>query len=142
VKSTDEKNSVSQGGSKMKVCFAVREDNGVESTVYNHFGSAPAFIVVDTDGGAVTTVNNHDQHHVHGACNPIKAVGGLAPDVVVVGGIGAGAIQKLNAEGVKVYRSSAETVAQNLTLFKEGKLSELTIHHACGGHAQGGGCSH
>jgi predicted Fe-Mo cluster-binding NifX family protein len=127
----------------MKVCFAVQEDKGVESLVYGHFGSAPAFIVVDTETDKAVTVNNRDLNHVHGACNPIQAVGGLKPDVVVVGGIGAGAITRLNAEGVKVYRSMAETVKDNLGLLKENKLPELSIQHACGGHTQGqGGCGH
>jgi predicted Fe-Mo cluster-binding NifX family protein len=126
----------------MKVCFAVERDEGINSAVYGHFGSAPAFIMVDTDGDQVSTVNNQDQNHVHGACNPIKAVGGLAPDAVVVGGIGAGAIQGLNAKGVKVYRAGAETVKQNLSLLKEGKLPELTIQHACAGHSHGESCGH
>ena len=74
----------------MKVCFAVQKDDGVESVVYGHFGSAPAFIVVDTEAAdAAVTVNNRDLNHVHGACNPIQAIGGLKPDAVVVGGIGA-----------------------------------------------------
>jgi predicted Fe-Mo cluster-binding NifX family protein len=127
----------------MKVCFAVQKDDGVESVVYDHFGSAPAFIVVDTAIDKAVTVNNRDLNHVHGACNPIQAIGGLNVDAVVVGGIGAGAITRLNAEGVKVYRSSAETVKQNLDLLKENKLSELSVQHACGGHTQGqGGCAH
>jgi predicted Fe-Mo cluster-binding NifX family protein len=128
----------------MKVCFAVQKDDGVESVVYGHFGSAPAFIVVDTEAAdAAVTVNNRDLNHVHGACNPIQAIGGLKPDAVVVGGIGAGAINRLNAEGVKVYRSAAETVKQNLALLKESKLSELSVRNACAGHTQGqGGCAH
>lgn len=128
----------------MKVCFAVQKDAGVESVVYDHFGSAPAFIVVDTEAAdAAVTVNNRDLNHVHGACNPIQAIGGLKPDAVVVGGIGAGAINRLNAEGVKVYRSAAETVKQNLVLLKESKLSKLSVRNACGGHTQGqGGCAH
>ena len=128
----------------MKVCFAVQKDDGVESVVYGHFGSAPAFIVVDTEAAdAAVTVNNRDLNHVHGACNPIQAIGGLKPDAVVVGGIGAGAINRLNAEGVKVYRAAAETVKQNLALLKESKLSELSVQHACAGHTQGqGGCAH
>ncbi len=127
----------------MKVCFAVEKDNGVDSLVYGHFGSAPAFIVVDTDGDKAVTVNNRDLNHVHGACNPIQAIGGLKPDAVVVGGIGAGAINRLNAEGVKVYRAAAETVQQNLDLLKENNLPELSLQHACGGHTQGqGGCAH
>ena len=49
----------------MKVGFAVQGNDGVESRVYDHFGSAPAFIIVDTDGKDVLTVNNQDLHHVH-----------------------------------------------------------------------------
>lgn len=60
----------------MKVCFPVQKDEGVESQVYNHFGSAPAFIVVDTEGKGVQRVDNRDLHHAHGACNPIMALDG------------------------------------------------------------------
>ena len=42
----------------MKVGFAVQGNEGVESKVYDHFGSAPAFIIVDTEGKDVLTVNN------------------------------------------------------------------------------------
>ncbi len=127
----------------MKVCFAVQKDDGLESVVYGHFGSAPAFIVIDTDVDAVTAVNNRDLNHVHGACNPIQAIGGLRPEAVIVGGIGAGAINRLNAEGVKVYRAMAGTVKQNLDLFRESKLPEVSLQHACGGHGHGqGGCAH
>ena len=34
----------------MKVVFTVQSIEGIESKVYDHFGSAPAFIIVDTDG--------------------------------------------------------------------------------------------
>ena len=124
----------------MKVCFAVQKDEGLNSAVYNHFGSAPAFIVVDTELQTAASISNRDMDHVHGACNPIMAIGGQDVDAVVVGGIGAGAIMKLNAEGIKVYRSIEETVQDNLTLLKENKLPELTVQHACGGHQ--GGCGH
>ena len=127
----------------MKVCFAVKIDDGVDSVVYGHFGSAPAFIMVDTDTDKTETVTNRDLNHVHGACNPIQAIGGRSVDAVVVGGIGAGAINRLNAEGIKVYRAAAATVKQNLDLLKESKLPELSVQHACAGHQHGqGGCGH
>jgi predicted Fe-Mo cluster-binding NifX family protein len=126
----------------MKVCFAVESDKGIESTVYGHFGSAPAFVTIDTDEGKAVIVTNRDRDHVHGACNPIMAIGGQAVDAVVVGGIGAGAITRLNAEGIKVYRAMTGTVKGNLDLFKEGNLPELSTQHACGGHSEGGGCAH
>ena len=40
----------------MKVCFPVQKDEGVESQVYNHFGSAPVFIVVETEAKDVQHV--------------------------------------------------------------------------------------
>ena len=60
----------------MKVCFPVHKDEGVNSTVYDHFGSAPEFIIVNTDLQSVITVDNNDLDHDHGACNPVMAVGG------------------------------------------------------------------
>ena len=125
----------------MKVCFAVEKDQGIDSAVYNHFGSAPAFVVVDTELKQAVMVNNGDAHHEHGACNPVMAIGGQNVDAVVVGGIGAGAISGLNAAGIKVYGSVKETVKDNLELFIENKLPELSMFNACSGH-QGGGCGH
>jgi predicted Fe-Mo cluster-binding NifX family protein len=125
----------------MKVCFAVEKDDGINSAVYGHFGSAPVFIMVDIEKESVSTVGNRDLHHVHGACNPIQAIGGQAVDAVVVGGIGAGAISGLNAQGIQVFQSQAETVRQNLDLLKDGKLPLLSLQNACKGH-QGGDCGH
>jgi predicted Fe-Mo cluster-binding NifX family protein len=124
----------------MKVCFAVQENEGINSTVYNHFGSAPLFVTVDVASDKMTTVDNKDKEHVHGACNPIKAIGGQNIDAVVVGGIGAGAIRGLNAQGIKVYRAVGRTVKENLDLLAGGKLPEMSLMHACGGHQDG--CGH
>ncbi len=124
----------------MKVGFAVQANEGMESRVYNHFGSAPAFIIVDTVGKEVVTINNRDLHHVHGACNPIMALDGKSVDAMVVGGIGAGALVKLNASGIKVYGAGAPTVKENLALLSESKLQELSVNNSCRAHE--GGCSH
>lgn len=75
----------------MKLCFPVQVNEGIESKVYNHFGSAPMFVVVDTETQTTATIRNGDQHHVHGACNPIKALDNQQIEVVVAGGIGPGA---------------------------------------------------
>ncbi len=124
----------------MKVGFAVQADEGIESRVFNHFGSAPLFIVVDAATAEITTVDNKDLNHVHGACNPIKALDGQRVDAMVVGGIGAGALSKLNAMGIKVYGSAAATVKENLSLLNANKLQELFAMNACRGHE--GGCGH
>ena len=108
----------------MKVCFAVEKDEGrFNSVVYGHFGSAPAFVMVDTDSGSTSGVGNRDMIHEHGACNPVMAIGGRGVDERLVGGIGAGALNRLNAEGIRVFASSADTVGKNMDLLKEGSLS-------------------
>jgi len=124
----------------MKVCFPVQQDAGMESQVFNHFGSAPVFILVNTEEKSVQRINNGDLNHVHGACNPVMALDGQKVDALVVGGIGGGALMKLNAMGVKVFGAGAQTVKENIALFKENKLQELTMEISCRAHA--GGCGH
>ncbi|MFP5214162.1 MAG: NifB/NifX family molybdenum-iron cluster-binding protein, partial [Acidobacteriota bacterium] len=81
----------------MKICFPTETLQGLESAVYGHFGSAPGFVIVDTDSQAVEEIKNDDMHHAHGMCQPMKALGGRKVEGVVVGGIGMGALMKLQA---------------------------------------------
>jgi predicted Fe-Mo cluster-binding NifX family protein len=126
----------------MKICFPAQKDDGLDSAVYNHFGSAPIFVVVDTDTDTITSISNRDQHHAHGACNPMKALDNQRVDAIVVGGIGAGALTRLNQMGIIVHRSQAPTIRENLTMFASKTLPELTLQGCCGGHSGDGGCAH
>ncbi|HBR22819.1 MAG TPA: diguanylate cyclase [Nitrospiraceae bacterium] len=124
----------------MKLCFPVQRNEGMKSDVLGHFGSAPAFIVVDTETNDVITITNDDQHHAHGACNPVMALHGHTVDALVVVGIGAGALSKLNQSGIRVYQSQASTVQGNIDIFTAGSLPEFMPQNTCGGHE--GECSH
>ena len=118
----------------MKVGFAVQRDEGLESKVYNHFGSAPMFVVVETGAAEVQTIHNQDLNHSHGACSPMKALGGQKIDALIVGGIGGGALMRLNAMGVKVYAAEAQTIRDNLELLSQKRLPELSMNNACQAH--------
>ena len=126
----------------MKICFPVRENLGLESEVFGHFGSAPAFVVVDTATNDVTVISNSDRIHEHGACNPVAGLGGHHVDAIVVGGIGAGALYKLNSAGMRVFQALQGTIADNLRSFEANGLPEYTPGHTCGGHGDSHGCSH
>ncbi len=126
----------------MKICFPVQQDNGIESAVYNHFGSAPLFVVFDTDTKSVASINNQDQHHTHGSCNPMKALDNQNVDAIVVGGIGAGALTRLNQMGITVHRAQGATIRENISLFQANTLPVLTVQGCCGGHSKDGGCAH
>jgi predicted Fe-Mo cluster-binding NifX family protein len=124
----------------MKLGFPVQINEGLQSTVYGHFGSAPAFIIVDTDLKQVSAVDNANSHHEHGACNPIMAIGGNNVDAMIVGGMGPGAVSRFNAMGVKVYRAGAPTVNENIALLGANQLQELSMNDSCQEH--GGQCGH
>ncbi|MGB4599341.1 MAG: NifB/NifX family molybdenum-iron cluster-binding protein [Trichlorobacter sp.] len=129
----------------MKICFPVAAEQGLESTVYDHFGSARQFVVVDSETGQLTAIDNRDLGHQHGACNPVGALGGHGVDVIVVGGIGAGAMAKLQQAGIQVFRAQAATVRENLDLFKSGAFN-TNLAPSCGAHQHAHGhehtCSH
>jgi len=126
----------------MKLCFPVEKFHGLKSSVYGHFGSAPSFALVDTDTKEVTEITNRDADHEHGKCSPLKAIDGQSIDCVIVGGIGAGALNKLITMGASVYRAEDGSVSDNLELFEKGSLNRFNPSLVCGGHGKGGGCSH
>ncbi len=126
----------------MKICFPVVKNEGLESEVYGHFGSAPGFVVVDIATSEITAVSNRDRGHQHGACNPIAGLDGHEVDAIVVGGIGGGALHKLNSAGMRVFQARQGTVGENVALFRTNCLQEFLPGHTCGGHDRGQGCSH
>lgn len=126
----------------MKVCFPISENKGLESQVHGHFGSAPGFVLVDTTTSEFTLINNSDRIHEHGACNPVAGLGGHQVDAIVVGGIGGGALHKLNSAGIRAFQAVGGTIAENIVLFRADGLPEYLPGHTCGGHGHGGGCSH
>jgi predicted Fe-Mo cluster-binding NifX family protein len=126
----------------MKVAFPVEENKGLDSQVYGHFGSAPCFIILDEDSGEVTALTNRDAHHEHGRCQPLNALGGIKVDLVAVGGIGAGALEKLQREGIRVFRAVEGKVRENWELLRLGKLPEFSAALTCRGHEDGSGCVH
>ena len=126
----------------MKIAFPTQQNFGLQSPLFNHFGSAVFFIVADTELDSFETVINPDRDHVHGQCQPLKALNGKPVDAIVVGGIGKGALQKLVAAKIKVYRGVEGSVSENLKRIKSGKLIDFSMDLTCSGHGPDGECSH
>ena len=121
-------------GRNMKIAIPVAEYRGLESPIHGHFGSAPVFALVDAQTMVVQALGNRDHDHVHGACNPMKALAGARPDAVIVGGIGTGALLGLRSAGIKVYRVVGGTVAEAVRQFNAAELTEMEEAGACAGH--------
>ncbi len=118
----------------MRICIPVEASEGLRSKVHGHFGSAPYFMIGETDQKDFFVLDNANQHHSHGMCHPLQAISGQKIQAVICRGMGARAVQKLNQAGIKVYRSSAETVAEILDNFQNGIQEEITASNACRDH--------
>jgi predicted Fe-Mo cluster-binding NifX family protein len=123
----------------MKVCIPVTHNDGLKSPVCAHFGAAPVFLVVDTESGDCRAIANRNQHHAHGMCQPLAVLAGEAMDAIAVGGIGMGALSKLQDAGLRVYLAEQPTVEATVAALKSGALPEVDPARACGHHGQGHG---
>ena len=118
----------------MNVCIPISEDRGLASPVCGHFGSAPAFLVVDTETRSHRVLANTNAHHEHGHCTPIALLASERIDAFVVGGIGAGALANLLATGAAVYRGALGPATSALEALASGALPSVSPADTCGHH--------
>ena len=126
----------------MEVAFPAEVDQGINSLVHNHFGTAHFFIIAETDTHTTETLINPDRNHPHGKCQPLSMLGGKKVAAVAVGTIGPTALSKLRGEGIKIYRAVEGTVLENLELVKSYLLPEVLPGQTCSGHDHKGNCMH
>jgi len=124
----------------MKICVPIKNNHGRESIVYGHFGSASAFLLYDTEKNEIEILDNSDKDHVHGQCNPINSIEGKNIDGIIVGGIGSRAINKLNAQNIRVYKAVNGSAQMNIELFNKSLLPEMSLENACTNNNHGSGC--
>ena len=118
----------------MKICFPVITDEGIESTIYGHFASAPLLVVIDTLTGQSTAIPNCDPENPYAGCNPFSALKGLQLDGIIVDGIGDESVRVMNMCGFRLYQAQSAAVAENVALFEENGLTEVTVQ---GSHLEG-----
>ena len=121
----------------MTICIPVYQDMGLQSEVYPHFGSAPVFLLVDTETATCRAVVNQNEHHAHGMCAPLASLQGQDINGMVVGGIGMGALSKLAAANIQVYLAQHRTAGETLAAFKAGDLPLMRPEMACAHHGHG-----
>ncbi len=118
----------------MRICMPTLGGKGLEDQVFDHFGSASFFTIYDTEKKEVEVVENSNQHHSHGACQPLSAIDDQNIDVILTRGMGARAVSFLNEGGIKVYLLEGKTVKDAIEKFEAGELQELSAAGACQGH--------
>ncbi len=118
----------------MKICLPVIENTGITSPISQHFGSAPLFLIVETNTQKIQEIKNSNQNHAHGMCQPLSVLSSYEFDAIAVSGIGMGALNKLRAANIKVYKGNCQTVKEALNLLQENKLQEVDNTMTCQDH--------
>lgn len=110
----------------MKIAFS-SSGNTTEAPLDGRFGRAMSFLVVDSETGATKVIDNASGvSAVQGAgAQAAAAVSESGATAVVAVHCGPRAFMALKAAGIRVYVSSAETVAEALELFLAGELEEM-----------------
>ncbi len=111
----------------MKLCFPVITGEGMESTIYGHFASAPWFLIVDTVIMQTYVLANCDEKDLYAGCNPFMALRDRHLDGIVVGGIGDDALRTMNMCGFRVYQAKSDSVRENVELFEQQALTEVEL---------------
>ena len=108
--------------------------------VSSHYGQSEGFILAKVDNGSIVASSLVPAPAEH-------SCGGLAQlfvqhgvDTVIVGGIGGGAIQHLNAAGISIVAGASGNIDEVLASYIDGTL--VPGEAACGWHGQSGQCHH
>lgn len=118
----------------MRLCIPTINDKGRLSELSDHFGSAPNFVIYDSDADSCQSIANSNAEHEHGTCHPMSNLQGLEIDAIVCRGIGRRALQRLHQNGIKVYTADVASVDDVAKSLAEEKLKELAAQDACQGH--------
>ena len=130
----------------MKICIPTENNHGLESRVYDHFGSAPFFAMIDADSDRLEVVRNTDLDHRHHSCHHIDGLKTHNVDVVVCNGVGRRAFAALQEAGIEVLVPEHATVADIVSAVRAGEVRRLPTDETCGGgrheHRHGAGFNH
>ncbi|SDB50576.1 Predicted Fe-Mo cluster-binding protein, NifX family [Ruminococcaceae bacterium FB2012] len=123
--------------------IAVSYENG---NIFQHFGRTEQFKVYTVENGTVTAAETVGTNGAgHGAL--VGFLGSVKADVLICGGIGAGARNALAASGITLYAGNSGSADEAVAAFLAGKLlqnedptcdhHEHHEGHSCGSHGCG-----
>ena len=119
--------------------IAVTYDNGM---IFQHFGKTQFMKVYDIDeNGEIQRVHieSMGKHSHHGIAGYIKEIG---VDTLICGGLGQGAVDSLEAAGIKIYAGNTGNADTAVIKFLKGEIKENSKANCNHHHDEGHNCSH
>lgn len=121
-------------GKIMKICIPVKTDEGLDSSLDTHFGSAAFFLLYDTQRCEYEIISNHNSRHQHGMCNPLDVLASYDVQIVICRGMGARAVQRLQQSNIKTFCADGRTVQEVIAHYEQHQVKEITVESACKNH--------
>lgn len=116
--------------------YAVPIENsviGLDSPVAQHFGRAPAYVIVSEKKELITSIKNVSEH-MGGVGKPPDTLIGQNIDVLLCVGLGPRAIRRFEEKGIEVFVGASGTARETIDLFHMNKLQMATDENACKNH--------
>lgn len=114
-----------RGDLKLKIALTT-SGSDLNAPLDSRFGRAPKFIIYDLEADKFEIVDNaQNLNAAQGAgIQSAQNIARLGVGALITGHCGPKAFRVLTQAGIKIYNSSAETVAEALEQYRAGKLSE------------------
>lgn len=111
----------------MKIAFTTSGDSPT-APLDSRFGRAPKFLVYDLDDNSYVVIDNAQNLNApQGAgVQSAEAIARSGAKALVTGHCGPKAFRVLDAAGIKVYNTDAQTIDEALALYRDGKLPAAT----------------
>lgn len=119
----------------IRIAVPVSRDCGMNSPVSGHFGKAPGFVIVDSEGKEAYFCRSKE---IRGAseCAPIDGLKKLGAHVVIARSMGRGALRRCYEAGLQILRSEAATVAELVEEFRNGLCVDFPDSEICDHHGE------
>jgi predicted Fe-Mo cluster-binding NifX family protein len=112
----------------MKVAIPTDSKGGLSDTVFNHFGMAPTYTVIEINENKVGNVevieNNSD--HFGGSESPVELLLKKNVGIVICSNLGPRAMEVLNCQGFDLFFTKREKVQDVIEKFIKGELKRFS----------------
>lgn len=115
----------------MKIAFPIIDNNGLDSRIDEHFGTAPNFLIVDTDTLTFKMQKNQKLLEDAVKCKTSVFEKKEKIDAVITKCMGDGSQRSLSKENIQIFQAVKETVNENLALLKKNELKPFHIFDIC-----------
>lgn len=112
-----------------RIVVPVEDNQGLDSTVGQHFGRAPYYAVVEIDNsGKVTNVKSiaNEGEHFGGPADPHNQILNLKPNAIIAYGMGPRGLNSFQAAGITVLKANASKLGDVVESYTKGVLGNLS----------------